>query len=135
MKQPLYQAMAQTFAAYKGCIDMGNSDYETIHRDKLDMMAREYLPSGSGVDNGTTIDVDRCTLDSMVLRFGWHYMNEDGYYCGWINFVVGITASLRWGFDVQIATTDTDKDEQVDGLLDYLHDLYQNALAEEGESW
>ena len=73
---------------------------------------RDLLPSGSGVDSGTTINVGASSRNRIILDFSFHYMNEDGYYDGWIPFVVGISPCLAWGFDLQMNTTSDDPQDR-----------------------
>lgn len=84
----------------------------------------DLLPSGSGVDNGTSIDLDRSKPDRIVLTCSFHHMNDVGMYDGWTDHEIIVTPSL--GFEYEIRVTGRNRNE----IKDYLSDLYREALRE-----
>jgi hypothetical protein len=94
MEKYLYEEIAALINAAKNCEANGNGEWYHRHREALDYIADNHLPSGSGVDNGTKIDFDASTGDRIVLQSSYHRMNENGFYCEWIDFTVTITPSL-----------------------------------------
>lgn len=38
------------------------------------------LPSGSGIDSGITFDLDKSSKNKFVFTFGFHFMDDNGYY-------------------------------------------------------
>lgn len=97
-----------------------NVEWAHKHEDALEVLAR-LLPSGSGIDNGTKIDVDASRTDRIVLTFGFHYMDPNGYYAGWGDF----KAIIRPAFH-GIELTIKGRDRQ--GIKDYLYQTYEYAL-------
>ena len=83
------------------------------------------LPSGSGIDSGVKFDFDASTPEKLVFLFGFHHMNEVGYYDGWTDHSLIVTPSLQFGFHIRI----TGKDRN--DVKDYLYETFQYALAEE----
>lgn len=93
--------------------------------ERLDLIEREYLPSGSGIDAGCMILVEESHKDRIVIQADFHHMNEVGYYDGWTSHKVIITPSLIYGFDIRI--TGRDKN----GIKDYLAELFCQVLDQE----
>jgi hypothetical protein len=62
----------------------------------------EYLPSGSGFDSGTSIDVEKTTEEKLVFSTAFHHMNDLGYYVGWTEHRVTVRPSF-YGFDIKVS--------------------------------
>lgn len=95
-------------------------------QDKLNEIARAYLPSGSGIDSGCDIDAERSKPNRIVINFGYHHM-DDGSYNGWTHHELIITPDLRYGFKIRITGPDRNQTKE------YLYDLFYNCLNEEIE--
>ena len=54
----------------------------------MDTSLKNVLPSGSGIDYDW--EVEHISADSLVMKNGWHYMNQNGFYLGCIDFTVKI---------------------------------------------
>lgn len=117
----LYQRIARTLQAIENCRQSGNSVWLDKHCDTLDQL-EAMLPSGSGIDNGTHLDRDRSTPNKIVLTFGFHHMDENGYYDGWTDHTLTVRPSLAFGIDLKI--TGPNRNE----IKDYLHETYHHAL-------
>lgn len=122
MKKPLYTILAGKVLAIHSCMKQGATDNATKHTDAAEDFVKKYMPSGSGVDSGTKLDLFRSTPDRLIFTFGYHHMNDGGYYDGWTEHTAVVTASLAYDFELRI----TGKDRN--SIKDYLHDLYRNAL-------
>jgi hypothetical protein len=116
------QKIASTLAALQNCRDNGNSEWLARHAETLATIERNKLPSGSGVDSGTTVDVEGCTPDRLRFLVSFHHMNDCGMYDGWTEHVVTVRASLVHGLDIRVSGRDRD------GIKDYLADVFQTAL-------
>lgn len=114
--------IAQLIDARKRCETMGNTEWFSNHTSRLESIAKDILPSGSGVDNGTTIDLDRSTPDCLVLSTAFHHMDESGGYNGWTEHLIKIRPSLAFGFTVTIGGRNRHD------IKDYLGDLFQHVL-------
>ena len=123
---PLYRAIASTLQAYQYCIETTNTEWEANHHATLERLAHE-LPSGSGIDCGTSIDIKHSTSNHLVLHTSYHHMDEGGGYDRWTNHVVHVTPSLVFGIDICI----TGKNRN--DIKECLYQTFQCALTEEVE--
>lgn len=119
--KPVYQELASLVDARLRCIATGNKFAEQ-HEERILSICKEQLPSGSGIDCGTKIDLDNSTGDKLVFEVAFHHMDENGYYNGWSSHVVTVKASLQ--FDIELAISGHDRNE----IKEYLYEVYQCAL-------
>lgn len=128
------RAIAQTAQALENCRKSGNTLWAQRHQEYLDQLA-EALPRGAGIDSGTSID-EITSRDHIRLNVPFHAMNQNGYYVGWLQFTLNITPAFD-GIDVEILIDADDLDPEeyddldVNGLMDYLAELYQDELTKE----
>lgn len=121
----LFQEIAATCGARKRCIAGGN-EFEK-HDARLDTIEREFLPHGSGIDNGISIDRDASTDDRTVLTFGFHNLDENGFYVGrerllcWTDYRAVVTPAFT-GYHLHITGSNRN------GIKDYLHETIATAL-------
>lgn len=121
--RPVYREIASVIQAIKNCRAAGNNEWLDRHEATLARIEKQ-LPSGSGIDSGTTIERDECTPDRIVLSCGFHHMNECGMYDGWTQHEIVIRPTFD-GIDVRITGRDRN------GIKEYLGDVYYYALSEE----
>lgn len=100
-------------------------DWPRRHRETLTLLAREFLPSGSGFDSGTSVDVEASTAERIVLTTSFHHMDPSGMYDGWTDHTVIVRASLVHGLSLRITGRDRD------GWKDYAHEVFEQALSRE----
>lgn len=124
MKRKLYKALASTIQARLNCIEAGNTEWRDEHEERLQEY-QEMLPSGSGFDSGTTIDLDASTGEKIVLNTGFHHMDDSGMYCGWSYHKIVVTPSLVFDFDLQITG------RNIRDIKEYLYDMFHTALSAE----
>jgi hypothetical protein len=84
----------------------------------------DALPSGSGIDCGTTLERDDCKPGKLVLSLSYHHMAESGMYDGWTEHKVIVTPSFD-GIDMRI--TGPNRND----IKDYLYEVYHYALTQE----
>lgn len=113
--------LAGKFHAYLNCVKSNNNEWKGKHEDSINAML-ENLPSGSGIDAGIKFDWNKSTPEKIVFNFGFHHMNENGYYNGWTDHSLIITASLYFGINIRI----TGKDRNM--IKDYLTDLFHEVF-------
>jgi hypothetical protein len=111
--------IAAKVGAYKRCTEKGNV-WADKHLEWLELAAKE-LPSGSGIDRGTTIDIEASSDSRVVLLVSYHCMDENGYYCGWRDYKIVVTPSFQ-GFNLAV------KGRDYNGLKEYLGELYHYHL-------
>jgi hypothetical protein len=83
---------------------------------------KDYLPHGSGFDNGCKIDIERSGKSKVVILFSFHHMDENGYYCGWTDHELIITPCLVNEFNLRI----TGKDQNY--IKEYLYETFDDCL-------
>lgn len=93
---------------------------ETIH-----WIETQFLPSGSGIDCGTKVDLAGSRKDRVVLTFEYHFMNDGGYYDGWESYKVVIKPDLVFGYDMRITGPNRNQ------IKEYLYDTFNGALNQE----
>lgn len=118
----LYQAIASRVQAMDNCANGKNPEWFEKHGDAIDALVKEYMPSGSGIDNGVTFDNVRSTPERLVFNTAYHHMNEGGMYDGWTDHSVIVTPSLASGYNMRI--TGRDRND----IKEYLHDVFSVAL-------
>lgn len=100
------KTLAAWFAHYlvakQNCFANGNAEWYQKHGDALRRL-NAFLPSGSGVGNGSYLDQLRSGRD--VLRFctSFHHMDEHGCYDGWTDHVVSVRPMFE-GLDITSVT-------------------------------
>ncbi len=92
----------------------------------------EHLPSGSGIDSGCKIDLNKSTPEKMVFSVPFHHMDENGYYCGWTTYILTVKPSFWQGFEITIKNGGTGLERRerymVNDTKDYLYDLFNDVF-------
>ncbi len=118
--RPLYHVIAELIQARANCLEAGNLEWYARHGERLEYVIREHMPSGSGIDSGTSLD-DDSNPDKLIFNTAFHHMNETGYYTGWTHHAVIITPDFS-GFNLRITGRDRN------GIKEYLSGVYTEAL-------
>jgi hypothetical protein len=113
--------LAGSIAARQNCIDMSNIEWREKHSETIDALA-EFLPSGSGIDSGTKIDLDRSHSERIVLTTSFHHMHNSGVYDGWTDHTVVILPSFT-GITVDV------RGRNRNDIKDYLSETFYHALS------
>ena len=98
----VYQQIASLVTARANCLKSGN-EWAGKHEDTIKAIVNDYLPSGSGFDSGTQIDLDKSTGDKLVFYTSYHHMDENGMYDGWTEHHITVRASLHLGLRITIS--------------------------------
>lgn len=122
MRKTVIQHIASLIVARKNCERTG-SEWFAKHEERLYSLARDFLPSGSGIDIGTTIDLDKSTGDKIVFHISFHHMNDAGMYDGWTKHTIAVTPAFS-GFDIVVGGRNRND------IKDYLVDTFHQALSE-----
>lgn len=118
----LYEAIAIARDSKENCIAAGNLEWAERWEDRLWRIERNFLPSGSGFDNGSTIDRSATNAKRIVILTAFHHMNENGYYDGWSEHVIRVTPNLARRFDMTISGRNRNE------IKDYIGDTIHAAL-------
>ena len=121
----LAQEISRKISAIDNCIASNNTEWNLKHRQSLQALCLERLPSGSGFDSGTRINTDLSTPEKLVFNTSYHHMNDSGYYDGWTDHTVTVKASLAFGIDIAIYG------QNRNDIKNYMHDLFRDALTTE----
>lgn len=122
MPMPLYRRMALTIYGRDNSTDF----YSQIWGRELDVMVRNELPSGSGIDHGCTLDGTSAT-ERIVVNVPFHHTDLKGYYGGWTEHQIIVTPSLINGFGIQV--TGHDKND----IKETLNLLFREVFSSTGE--
>lgn len=121
----LYREIASLVQARLNCSRSGNQEWYDKHADSIEKLVKDHMPSGSGIDNGTAIDLDESTPNKLVFTFGYHHMDENGYYDGWTHHKLVVRPSLVHDIDMKISG------ENRNDIKEYLYDTFHYALTQE----
>jgi hypothetical protein len=102
----------------------------------------DILPHGSGFDGDWTVDTDSETYpNAIILSNGYHAMDGNGFYSGWLNFDIFIGKPdladvdescnpTQWyhTFDIEYDASDLDYDDDSFEISedDHPDDFYEN---------
>ncbi len=121
----LYQLIAAEIARLNYCLEM--ADIQPHHADNAEdarkrlTIMQDELPSGSGIDCGTEIDLDESSGKKIVLSLSYHHMNDGGMYDGWTDHKVILEPSFS-GYDIRVTGRDRNQ------IKEYLADTFAHAL-------
>ena len=121
--EKLYVRLARLVGAYKRCTSSGN-DWAEKHEATILKLVKEHLPSGSGFDSGTDLDLAASTEDKLVFHTHFHHMNDGGMYDGWTDHTVTVRPSLAYGFYTRISGRDRNQ------IKEYIGEAFHHALGE-----
>ena len=124
----LYKKLARTIDARNNCIKNNNQEWQDRHEDTIQQLI-EMLPHGSGLDGTWKIDIGQSGDQKIILYMSYHAMDENGFYDGWINFMLTIKPSLMFGFNLNIKGNFG----KYQGIKDYLYDALESAIRQEIE--
>lgn len=125
MTSKLYQHIASALQAMENCRKSGNDEWLIKHRDTIASFVTDYMPSGSGVDNGTQFDCAASRPNRLVFVAYYHHMNDGGMYDGWTEHKIIVTPDLATGFDLKV--TGRDRND----IKDYLGELFAQCLGQD----
>ena len=97
----LFQAIVNNSAILNRTGIYASSLYTNLQdaADARQTRINDLLPHGSGFDNGTKIE--SVNDSKIVFSTAFHHMDDNGFYCGWTEHKVIVTASLQHGFIIR----------------------------------
>lgn len=127
MKRKLYAELALLLNAIENCKKTGNDEWARRHREKAEALVKAHMPSGSGFDAGTHLDVSCSSADKLIFNTSFHHMTSEGFYDGWTSHDVTVKPSLAFGIEVRVGGRDRND------IKDYIHSTFHDALTQEVE--
>jgi hypothetical protein len=121
----LYKELASAIDARKRCKETGNAEWFERHSETIEQLVADFLPSGSGWDCGTKIDLEASHADFIELFGEFHHMNDGGMYDGWTAHSIIVTPSLLNGFNLRISGRNRNE------IKDDLHEMFDVRLRQE----
>lgn len=130
-RETVAQALATSLDALRHCEAEPADSVNYAHRmgwaerwrERIEWLCREFLPSGSGIDCGITLDADSSKPDRLRLIAPFHHMDSHGSYSGWSEYRLTVRPSLIHGMTVDIAGRDAN------GTRDHVAETVRDALA------
>ena len=119
---PLVQVFASRFSAYLWAVHDDRNDLETVDKrvKEISEFVEEFMPSGSGFDNGTKFDYHGPS-DRLTFHTSFHHMDEHGGYDGWTEHTVTVRPTFG-GFALSISGRNRND------IKTYIADIFDNAL-------
>jgi hypothetical protein len=98
-KRPVYHMLSGLLRAID---NVGPKDpWAAKHRETIQSILANDMPSGSGFDRGTTLD-DSSTPERLVFNTSYHHMDANGIYDGWTDHQVIVTPSLQFRISLRV---------------------------------
>lgn len=123
-----YTAIARALGSLKRCEAQGNTEWAAKHADALKALC-EALPSGSGFDAGSELDLEASTSDKLVFNTSYHHMDDGGYYDGWTEHTVVLTPAFELGYHIKV--TGQSRNE----IKDYIAETFSYVLGDLVPEW
>ena len=124
IEMKLSEIFATQHNAMQNCQTIGNIKWRDKHWNSIECFIFEHMPSGSGVDNGTTFDYEKSTQEKLIFNLSYHHMDQYGNYSGWTEHTITVRPSLVGAFKLSISGRNRND------IKDYLNDIYTRALCE-----
>lgn len=124
VKQTVIQKLADALEVIRFQEKRGTPEKAESARRVLKDIERNFLPSGSGFDSGTSVSVDTCRDDCIQLFTTFRHMNDIGYYDGWTAHPVYIRATFG-GISITVGGRNRN------GIKEYILDVLQDLLNRE----
>lgn len=118
----VYQKLAMLLQSIANCQNTHNKEWERKHEESVRQIVRDFMPSGSGWDEGTKIDMVESGPNMLYLYGSFHHMNEFGMYDGWTSHVIRVRPSLADGFYMTIGG------QNRNDIKEHLHEMFDICL-------
>ena len=131
----VYEKLAMCANALRNSREKNNQEWVDKHEEDMAKYLYEYLPSGSGIDNGMFFSHLQSDDNKMVICSSFHVLDENGYYDGWIDFAVEIYPAFVGGIDLKIEGNFTNRvnfvRKDASDIKEYLYEVFYDALVQE----
>jgi hypothetical protein len=124
MSNKLYQVLARTIQARQNCNIINpipeTREWFVKHSGHVCKLVSEHMPSGSGFDNGTKIDLDASHVNKIVLHTSYRHRAIDPDE--WTEHIVTVTPDLASGFTLRVSGRNRND------IKDYIAETFAHAL-------
>jgi hypothetical protein len=120
----LFAVFSDAVQARLHCLSSNANESQAGHVGTWDERIEQLLtlmPSGSGWDMGTKIDLDASHATKLVFYGEYHHMNDGGYYDGWTAHTITVTPSFH-GINIRVSGRNRND------IKDYLAETFDYAL-------
>lgn len=118
-----YAGVMNALQAHANCKANGNHAMADEWDGYIAWIMKNHAPSGSGFDNGTTLDFGASrtkTPERLVFNTSFHHMNDAGMYDGWTEHQVTVRPCFS-GLDIRV--TGRNRNEIKEFIGDVFHHL------------
>lgn len=123
-KQTLAVAFGNLLVQYNNLMNMASPVISPSKvYSQITALCKEFMPSGSGFDCGTSFDMNASTINKLVFVTSFHHMSEHGTYTNWTEHNVTVTPSFIGGFDIKVSGRNHNN------IKDYIGDTFHTALS------
>lgn len=120
MPRPVVYHVSMLLEAYQNCVSSRNVEWAGKHGAFLQVLVKDYMPSGSGIDMGVELDITSQS-QRIVLTTQFHHMTEHGMYDGWTEHSIIVTPRFS---DIGIQVTGRNRNQ----IKEYLHEVFHQSL-------
>ncbi len=125
MGMKLYKAIARAIGSRNRCLSKSVGHEAILNWEEQIRKFNDMLPSGSGFDCGTKINLDESNSNKIVINTSFHHMDENGGYNGWTNHAITIRAELEMDFTLRVSGRDKNQIKEYIAET-FNHDLMQD---------
>ena len=126
----LYQKLASLVSARENCLLTNNNEWAEKHEENIINLVKNYMPCGSGFNEGTTIDLEKSTNEKLIFNSAFHFSDDKGLYADWVEFIAVVTPSLQFGLNVCFCGKGKAK-KMFYQNIDYFTDVFSDCLDKE----
>lgn len=111
----IYKFLAKNVFSRARCIDSINKNIGNVisnveswkiwvnkYEEEIDTIMRDIFPHGSGIDSGCMLNYEKSVNNKLVINSGYHCMDDNGCYDGWVDFTVTLTPDLELDYMLNI---------------------------------
>ena len=127
-KDKIYKRLAKMANSRLRCLNSTKFPQEIEnYENEINNIMKNVLPHGSGIDNGCSFNFEKSRNNRLVINSAYHCMNENGYYDGWVDFIVVLTPSLEMDYELQIKGNFG----KYSHVKDYLYQIFGDSFDQE----
>lgn len=123
LKHTLARCIASRVESAQFATKQGNEENHARFWLEIAQLETDFLPSGNGFDNGTSLDREKSTPTKLIFHTSFHHMDEFGGYAGWTDHTVTVLPTFD-GFDIRVSGRNRNE------IKDYIADVFHECLSQ-----